>query len=188
LIGCDAEKKILSHIGVKRRVHSLRVAKLAALLAAKEGAGRRKAYVAGLLHDCAKNESVHAELKDIAKYKVRLTPFEKRSPELWHAKTGAKKAAVRLSVRDKDIIEAVSGHTTGSPVMGKITRALYIADFCEEGRKYHEAHYIRKMAIKGKGLSLAIKKVVREKLIYLMKSRIPVHENTILLLEKMEQK
>lgn len=164
------------------------MAKLSALLAAKEGADRRKAYVAGLLHDCAKNESVHAELKDIAKYKVSLTSFEKRSPELWHAKIGAKKAAVKLSVRDKDIIEAVSSHTTGSPGMGKLARALYVADFCEEGRKYHEAHYIRKMAIKGKGLSLAINRVVREKLIFLMKLRMPVHENTILLLEKMEQK
>lgn len=188
MIGRDAEKKLLSHISAKRRPHSIRVAKLAALLAEKEGADRRKAYIAGLLHDCAKNESMHAERKDIVRYGVKLTSFERRSPDLWHAKTGARKAAVKLDVRDRDIIEAVSSHTTGSPAMGKITRALYVADFSEEGRKYHEAHNIRKMALKGKGLDLAIGGVVREKLKFLIKSRIPIHEDTLLLLEKMEQK
>ena len=188
MIGGKAEKLILAHTAKSRRPHSLRVAKLSSVLAAKEGADPRRAYLAGLLHDCAKNESKHAEKKDIIRYSVRLTPFEKRSPELWHAKTGAKKAALKLGIKDKEIIAAVSSHTTGSAHMGKITKALYVADFSEEGRKYHEAHKIRKMAQEGDSLETAIAMVVREKMKFLIKSRIHIHEDTILLLEKTEQK
>ncbi len=188
MIEPGAEKRLLKHISGGRRPHSLRVAKLAAFLADREGADPRKAYLAGLLHDCAKSESVHAEKKDLIKYRVTLTPFERRSPELWHAKAGAKKAALKLKIKDREVIEAVSSHTTGSPEMAPVTKALYIADFAEEGRKYKEAHNVRKMALKGAGFKMMVSEVVREKVIFLMRSRIPIHEQSLLLLEKTEQK
>lgn len=183
-----AEKRLLGHIRPGRRAHSLRVAKLAARLAGVEGAAQKKAYLAGLLHDCAKYESRRAGKKDLLKYKVRLTPFEKRSPELWHAKVAAKKVAMELKISDGEIIEAVSSHTTGALNMGPVAKALYIADFAEDGRKYKEADAVRRMAASGAGFKRMVFAVVRGKVGFLMKSRIPIHENTILLLEEMEQK
>ena len=83
-------KKTLSkQLEPKRYEHTIGVAHMAAALAMRYEVDMEKAYLAGLLHDCAKCISNSNNLKMCKKYNIRLSPAEERNPFLLHAKLGA---------------------------------------------------------------------------------------------------
>ena len=56
-------------------------------------------------------------------------------PALIHAKLGAYLARCEYRVKDQEIIDAITWHTTGRPGMTLLEKIIYIADYIEPNRK-----------------------------------------------------
>lgn len=129
-------KKTLSkQLDAKRYEHTIGVAYTAASLAMRYGADIEKAYLAGLLHDCAKCIETDEKLTLCNKYKVKLTPFEIEHPFLIHAKLGSSLAEKKYGIEDPEVLSAIRYHTTGKPDMGLMEKIVFSADYIEPGRK-----------------------------------------------------
>lgn len=114
--------------------HTLGVAAEARRLAPRFGVDVEKAYIAGLLHDCAKNFSPERVREYCEKYGVVLDPYSEKEPALIHAFLGATVARTDYGVDDPEILSAIYYHTTGKPDMTPMEKLIYIADLTEPGR------------------------------------------------------
>ena len=102
---------------------------------------------AGLLHDCGKYCSAKEQLKLCEKYKITLTDLEHSMPALIHAKLGAYLAENEYGIKDREVLDAITYHTTGRPEMTMLEKILYIADYIEPMRyKASRLPEIRKLA------------------------------------------
>lgn len=135
---CDVKaikKELMKQLDEKRYEHTIGVADTAACLAMRYGIDMQKAYVAGLLHDCAKNFDSKKRNRLCEKYKIELTEYELKNPALIHAKLGAKVAAEKYGIDDSEILNAIRFHTTGKKEMTVLEKIIYAADFIEPNRK-----------------------------------------------------
>lgn len=141
------QNKIKKVLEEKRFEHTLGVAYTAANLAFIYNYDDKKAFVAGLLHDCAKCLSHEKRLSVCKKNHLEITEIEKENPVLLHAKVGAFFAKEKYEISDTDILDAIRYHTTGRPDMGLLEKIIYVADFIEPHRKKLPRLYeIRKIA------------------------------------------
>ena len=118
-----------------RYIHTLGVAYTAAALAMRYGIDVRQAFLAGLLHDCAKDIPDKEAVEICRKNDVSLTDYEIDHPHLIHAKLGAFWAKKRYSVTDADILSAIRWHTTGTTRMSALEQIIFLADYIEPGRR-----------------------------------------------------
>ena len=119
----------------KRFRHTMSVAQTASALAMCHGYDPYKAYLAGLLHDCAKCISHEKKLALCVKYGLITTRVEAENPDLLHAKLGSFLAREKYEIEDEEILSAILYHTTGRPEMTMAEKILYIADYIEIHRK-----------------------------------------------------
>ena len=119
-----------TNLSEKRFVHSLGVAKLAKELASFHNVDLHKAYIAGLLHDVAKELS--AEESDLY---LKYYDFEKLScpAKVKHSYVGKYYLKDKLNFNDKDILNAIYNHTVCAS-FDKLSLIVYIADKREENR------------------------------------------------------
>lgn len=129
------KKTLAKQLEPKRFEHTIGVAYTAAALAMRYGVDIEKAYLAGLLHDCAKCIGTEEKIALCKKYKVELTEFELDHPFLIHAKLGSCLAEKKYGVEDPDILSAIRYHTTGKPDMNMMEKIIFAADYIEPGRK-----------------------------------------------------
>lgn len=166
-------KKIIEilkdELDYKRFEHTLGVAYTAACLAMKYEVDSDKAYMAGLLHDCAKGMSDKERLLYCNKYKIEVSDIEKENPSLLHAKAGAYMAENRFEITDSDICSAIRFHTTGRPEMSVLEMIVFVADYIEPNRKHDpELPVIRKEAFEN--IDLATLHIYENTLKHLEKS------------------
>lgn len=116
----NVEKIEFIKAGLKKKLtparfeHTLGVAYTAASLAMRYNEDMEKAYLAGLLHDCAKYYSGEKLIEKCLKNNIEVTEAEMESPEsLLHAKFGAFLAHNKYDVDDEVICHAIKCHTTG---------------------------------------------------------------------------
>lgn len=129
------KKELLKQLDEKRYEHTIGVADTAACLAMRYGVDMQKAYVAGLLHDCAKNYDSKKRNRLCNKYQIELTEYEIKNPALIHAKLGTKVASEKYGIDDPEILSAIRYHTTGKKEMTVLEKIIYSADFIEPNRK-----------------------------------------------------
>lgn len=129
------KKTMSKQLDAKRYAHTIGVAYTATSLAMRYGADIEKAYLAGLLHDCAKCIETDEKLALCKKYKVDLTQFEIDNPFLIHAKLGSSLAEEKYGVEDPEVLSAIRYHTTGKPEMTLMEKIVFSADYIEPGRK-----------------------------------------------------
>ena len=122
-------------LGQSRYQHSLEVSEVARDLAIIYNYEEEKAALAGILHDCAKYLSDDDLLDESIRNKLLISKVEKRVPSLLHGKVGAIYAREKYGVEDKDILNAISYHTTGRPGMSLLEKIIFIADYIEPSRK-----------------------------------------------------
>jgi nicotinate-nucleotide adenylyltransferase len=103
--------------------HSLGTAQCAKELAHKFNLDEEKAYLAGLLHDCAKGGECPAE--------VELTELERNAPKTVHAPAGAHLAREKFNITDPEILSAIRWHTIGNDNMTDFEKIIFIADKIE---------------------------------------------------------
>jgi predicted HD superfamily hydrolase involved in NAD metabolism len=119
----------------KRYLHSEGVEEVACDLAVINGYDMKKAGIAGLLHDCAKNLTERQLLKECESHRLPVTEVERRCPFLLHAKVGALYARIKYGIEDEEILNSIAYHTTGRPAMTLLEKIIFTADYIEPCRK-----------------------------------------------------
>ena len=130
----ELRKLIKKNLDKDRYRHTMGVAHTASCLAMRYGEDMEKAFIAGLLHDCAKCIPNDEKYELCERNGIELTESEREIPSLVHAKLGAYLAAGRYGIEDEDIINAVRTHTTGEPGMSLLQKIIFTADYIEPYR------------------------------------------------------
>jgi len=173
----DIEKKLEKKLKPSRYTHTIGVAYTAASLAMAHGYPMDVAFIAGLLHDCAKYMSPDELLDFCQKKKIDITTAEKRSPQLLHAKAGAYLAKHEYGIEDEEILHAITVHTTGMPGMSLLDEILFTADYIEPNRdKAKRLTEIRQAAFKD--FHLAIQMILSDTIDYLKETGKDIDETT----------
>lgn len=159
--------------------HTLGVAKTAKEMAEIFGVNPNQAYLAGMLHDCAKQLSDDELLETCYDNDITVTEIEKLSPYLLHGKVGAHIASTRYGITDKEVLSAIVWHTTGKENMTNLEKIIFSADYIEPGRnKQPNLDFLRK--ISHTDLDLLVYNILKDTLDYLQNSsNKSIDENTI---------
>ncbi len=140
------EKIVKEKISQKRFEHTKRVLSTALKLAEKHNVDKEKVKVAALLHDYAKNHSSKELIEILENAGEKVSPLEKREPEILHGPAAAIIAEKELGIEDKEILESIKYHTTGKENLCKLAKIIYIADAIEPFRDYPGVGEIREAA------------------------------------------
>ena len=117
-----------------RYEHSQGVRYTAAALAMKYHGDIKKAEIAGLVHDCAKNMSDEELIEYCKKNSIPIEECEFKAPQLLHAKAGSYLAKELFGIEDEEILSAIRYHTTGKVGMTFLEKVIFTADYIEPGR------------------------------------------------------
>ncbi len=133
-------------LSAKRYRHSIGVAEEAVRLAKHYGADEKKAYLAGLVHDCAKEIDATKAVRLLREeYSITPDAMSLQMPRLLHGALGACMAQSRFDIYDTEILDAVRYHTTGKANMSLLAKIIYIADYIEPGRDYKDVDTLREL-------------------------------------------
>jgi len=126
----------------KRFAHTMGVAREARRLAEIWGADPDRAYLAGLIHDIAKELSDEESEKLLAQAGID----SKIDRVAVHGFLAAYIAQKELGITDEEVLSAARFHTTGRVGMSLLEKIVYVADFTEEGRLYPQAKEVREIS------------------------------------------
>lgn len=129
----DRLKEVLSP---KRFKHSLGVMETAVKLAAQNGVDTKKAELAGLLHDCAREMTVEDILKICRQNNIEVDDISLIQPKLLHGPAGSIVAREVYGIEDEEILNAIYCHTTGRRNMSTLDKIIFLADYIEPGRDF----------------------------------------------------
>lgn len=130
-----------------RFLHSLGVAACSWTLAKRFGSDADKAYLAGLLHDCATKLSPEEMLTLALETGLRSAGEVSQNPVAdYHAKLGATVAQRDYGVDDPEILQAIAYHQIGGVPMTTLDMIVSLADAIEPSRKGARIEEIRKIA------------------------------------------
>ncbi len=146
-----------NNLNDERYEHSLGTAEMAKKLAEDYSQNPERAYVAGLLHDCAKCFSTEKLLEIIDKNNLDVDPIEKMNYKTLHAPVSAYVAKIEFGVTDEEILSAIRWHTIGKLNMSDFEKIIYLADKIEiRTREPEYAEPIREVLTGQNGLDKAM--------------------------------
>ena len=157
-------------VKARRYEHVLRVAALAREIAVANRLDADRAYLAGILHDIAR-DLPDSELLRLAPPEV---PIDAAHPLALHGRA-ARTLLERWGMRDAVVLGAVEDHTTGPRCECPVAACVYVADVSEPGRGVN--HDIRELAMVD--LEGALAQAISSKVHYLRARGIPVHPRTL---------
>lgn len=117
------------NVDEERLLHSLGCAQCAVELAQKFNIDEKKAYIAGLLHDCAKCLDKD-KMFEIAK-ELDLAEEELSNSKVLHAPVSAYLAETEFGIKDPEIVSAIRVHTIGKLDMSLFEKVIFLADKIE---------------------------------------------------------
>lgn len=171
----EIEEKVKEkYAGSNRLTHILGVARLAKELALKFNLDENKAYVAGLLHDYYKYESIE-EMIELINDEAIINKF-KNAPQIYHAYASSVAAKQIFKINDEEILNAIKYHVYGRVDMPLLEKILVISDFAEDSRGYARCKEVRKVLDNGEfdlAMYLCIKYTIES---VLEKGAIPLEE------------
>lgn len=115
----------------ERYGHSLGCAEAAKEIAKIMNYDEDKAYLAGLVHDCAKSVSPDDAMKLLNENNTELVCGEDNNKKVLHAPTGAIIAKKEFGIADDEILSAIRWHTLGKSDMSTLEKIVFIADKIE---------------------------------------------------------
>ncbi len=136
----EGAKKSLSLQKPTRLAHSIRVAELCAKRGVGLGIPERQAIAAGLMHDCAKC------LPETSPYLAGFVLPDEWGPvppSVFHQFAGGFVAERHLGVADRDLLNAITYHTSGRAGMSDLEKLVFLADMVEEERNYEGVDELR---------------------------------------------
>lgn len=115
--------------------HSIATARVAELLAIEFNLDEKKAKLAGLVHDCAKEipyEQMFIMVKDNnLQEKMEISSQELNTKKVLHAPLSAFLAEEIFCINDEEILNAVRFHTIGRLKMSDFEKIIFLADKIE---------------------------------------------------------
>lgn len=179
-------KWLKDNLNEKRYIHTLGTADCAKELAKQFGLNEDKAYLAGLLHDCAKcfpNE----ELLDIIHKHLDVEECEMLNYKTLHAPVSAYIAETEFGITDKEILSAIRWHTLGKLDMSDFEKIVFIADKIEPNTRDKEySDKIRERLAQENGLNKALLKCYKETIKSLVKRDLKICLLTIEIYNKLQ--
>lgn len=140
------EEYIENTLSEKRKSHTYAVVSEAIKLAERYGVDPKKAELSALFHDICRGRSVECLDGLIREFGLDLHYLG--NSNLSHGKIAALIMERDFGVKDPEIINAVSYHTTGRPGMSDLEKVIYLADTIEPGRCYPGVEQLRQIAYK----------------------------------------
>ncbi|MGT2772339.1 bis(5'-nucleosyl)-tetraphosphatase (symmetrical) YqeK [Streptococcus marimammalium] len=169
-------KKLEQIVTKDRLKHMIGVEETCIRLARLNDYDVEKAGLTGLLHDYAKNLSDSEFIHLIDKYQLD-EDLKQWNNNIWHGFVGSYKIQEDLGITDKDILQAIRCHTTGSNHMSLLDKIVYVADYIEPNRDFPGVKEARKLA--EESLDKAVAFETAQTISYLVKKRIPIHPQTL---------
>ncbi|MDY6084277.1 MAG: bis(5'-nucleosyl)-tetraphosphatase (symmetrical) YqeK [Dialister sp.] len=139
-------KDLKSRLSKKRFIHSAGVAEAAKMLASRYGADEDDAYLAGWVHDCAKELSLADMQKIVLNAHMTLDACMMNSRPLLHGPAGSVLAKTRYGISDEQVLKAIYYHTTGRPAMDLMEKIIFLADYIEPSRDFPGVEGLRVLA------------------------------------------
>lgn len=140
----EIKTQLRPNINKDRYEHCMRVAETAQALALRFNLDANKAYIAGLLHDCAKDIEVVKLFKIAKEIGIEINEVQKEKPiKFLHSKVGAYIAQKYYGITDKDILQAISYHHEGAIDMTSFDKIIALADMIEPNRKFADISQLR---------------------------------------------
>ena len=135
--------KIKGMMSSGRYIHSKSVAKLSYEIAkANNVKDPKKALIAGLVHDCAKELDRDTEKKIMEEY---FSEYMYLPRIIYHQFTGAYLAEKEFGITDKVILDAIKYHTTANSGMSDVGLIIYCTDKIEPTRGFDSENLINSM-------------------------------------------
>lgn len=173
----EMQHKLKSALKKKRFEHSLGVCSEAVRMAKLFGADEKKAYIAGLLHDCAKCLTREEEAEYCRKYNIEIDKMTELCHPVMHAPVGAAVARYEYGIEDEEILDAIRYHTVARAEMTLLDKIIYVADVTEPGRDYDGVEELRKLS--KKSIESAYCEAVRRSLTHNISKGAVIHPNTL---------
>lgn len=133
-----------AHMSEKRRKHTEGVRDTAMELARRYGADEAKAEIAALCHDIYRGvpvEELDRMVKELGLDKARYLG----NANLSHGKLAEQMLPELFGIEDRDILNAVSYHTTGRAGMSVLEKVVFLADAIEPNRDYPGVEELRRV-------------------------------------------
>lgn len=174
------------NLNEERYIHTLGTADCAKELAKKFNLDEGKAYLAGLLHDCAKCFS-NEKLLEIIKANLEVEESEMQNYKTLHAPVSAYIAEKEFNITDKEILSAIRWHTLGRLNMTDFEKIIFIADKIEPNTRDKEySEKIRTLLDEENGLNKALLKCYKETIKSLVKRDLKICLLTIEIYNKLQ--
>ena len=143
----EIQSILKKELDTKRFQHTLGVAYTAVSLAMCYNSDLTEAFIAGLLHDCAKCMSDKDKINFCKDHNLKITNIELQNPFLLHAIVGSVLANEKYGIENQSIENAILYHTTGHPAMTLLEKIIFIADYIEPLREHDpELSEVRQIA------------------------------------------
>lgn len=141
----DMKEYLKSNLSEYRYEHSIRVAEEARKLAKHYDCNDENAYIAGLLHDIAKEYNEEENRRIISEYNLDSNLLDDSNKRICHDVIGSVVAKELFKV-DDEICQAIKYHTVGNKNMSFFDKIIFIADKIESGKKFIGIEEERKLA------------------------------------------
>ncbi len=171
------DESLNNTLGEKRYTHSVYVSHMAVDMAKIFGVDINKAFVAGLVHDCAKAMTYEQMLDTAKKYGYAFDTVTLSCPGIMHADIGALTAQHEYGIDDREILDAIRYHTVARRDMTKLDKIIYIADMAEPMRDYDGVDTLRELA--ATNLDKAYFAALHQSLRFNLEKKNIIHPNTL---------
>ena len=175
----EMRRKLQGRLKASRFAHSIGVADTAVKLAKRFGVDTEKAYIAGLLHDCAREFEDSQLLAEATKRNIEIGEVESEMPLLLHSYIGAVMIKEVYGVDDTEISQAIWRHTVGGRNMTLLDKIIYFADMIEPHRNYPGVDHLRELAETAR-LDDMLLEGLSESIIFVIQKNSLIHPNTVI--------
>ncbi len=187
----EMDEKLCNSLSEKRYTHSVYVAHTAVDMAEAFGADKSKAFIAGLMHDCAKGMDYKTAVAYAQEHGCSLDKETLNCPGIVHAPVGAVAAEVEYGITDSEILDAIRYHTVARENATLLDKIIYVADMIEPMRDFEEVNRLRELA--KKDIDAAYTETLKISLKFNLEKGNIIHPNTLyawneILVNKMEEK
>ena len=175
-----------NNLNEERYIHTLGTAECAKELANKFNLNSEKAYMAGLLQDCAKCFS-NEKLLDIIHQHLNVEECEMLNYKTLHAPVSAYIAEKEFQIDDKEILSAIRWHTLGKLDMTDFEKIVFLADKIEPNTRDKEySDKIKALLNEPNGINKALLKCYKETIKSLVKRDLKICLLTIDIYNKLQ--
>lgn len=144
----EMKEALRDRVSPRRFEHSKAVVKTCKWIAKTYGVDKEKARLAAILHDWDKGLTDEQEIEKAKQFGLSSSFSEwemENLPNLLHGPTAAAEFNEAFPLFPKDVLHAISVHTTADLNMNDLDMCLYVADAIEPTRDYRELDELRSL-------------------------------------------